>query len=85
MQLLEDPYFLTIEEVADLTVRQITFLYYRERTKEGKAKTLPYYFKSEADKREEKIGMFKAFGKQLGKTDEEIEKMIDTAIKAGNL
>lgn len=85
MQLLEEPYFLTIDEVADLTVRQISFLYYRERTKEGKAKTLPYYFKTEEDKKQEKINMFKAFGKQLGKTDEEIQQMIDTAIKAGNL
>lgn len=74
-----------MEQVADLTVRQIYFLYFRERDKEGRPKALPYYFKDKADDQAEKIAYFRLFGQQLGKSEEEIEKLIEQALKNGNI
>lgn len=68
-----------------MTVRQIYFAYYRDRNKDGKAKPLPYYFVSEDEKLKNKIEMFIAFGKQIGKTDEEIKQIIEEAKKNGNI
>lgn len=76
---------LTLDQVADLTVRQITFLYYRERDKDGKPKPLPYYFKDKQEEMEEKIAYFRMFGTQLGKTPEEIEQLIEQAKQNGNI
>lgn len=74
-----------MDEVSELTVRQISFLYGRQRDKEGKPRPLPYYFKDEETAKEEKIAYMRAFGKSLNKTDEEIEKLIEEAIKNGNI
>ena len=70
-----DSYGMTIDEIADLTVRQITFLYYRDRDKEGKPKILPYYFIEKEEKLAAQYAHFVAMGKQLGKSDEEIEEI----------
>jgi transcription termination factor NusB len=74
-----------MDEVSELTVRQISFLYGRDRDKEGKPRPLPYYFKDEETTKMEKIEYFRAFGKSLNKTDEEIEGLIQEAIKNGNI
>ncbi len=71
--------------MADLTVRQVYFLYYRERDKDGRPKTLPYYFVDDRAKLEARIEMFRAFGRKIGKTEEEIEATIEEARKNGNL
>lgn len=83
--LLDEPYLLRIEEVSLLTIRQIYFLYYRERDKDGKAKPLPYLFADPEDKKKAKIEQFIAFGKQIGKTDEEIEQILKEAEKNGSI
>lgn len=86
MQLLDsDTYGLTIEEVSKLTVRQIYFLYYSERDKDGKRKKLPYYFISEEDKKRQRIEQFKAFGRGIGKSEEEIEAILKKAIENGTI
>jgi len=73
-----------MEQISNLTVRQISFLYYRPRDKEtGKGKTLPYYYASKQDKKIQQRAMFWNMGKSLGKTEEEIQKMWDEAIKDG--
>jgi hypothetical protein len=74
-----------MDEISKLTVRQIYFLYLAERNKEGQRKAMPYYFKDEATNRAHKIAQFRTFGKSLGKTDEEIQHLIDEAIKNGTI
>jgi len=74
-----------MDQVASLTPRQIYFLYYRERDKQGKPKPLPYYFLDEKQERESKIEYFRLFGAQLGKSPEEIEKLIQDAIANGSI
>jgi hypothetical protein len=83
--LLEEPYFLTIDQVGSLTLRQLFFLYYRDRNKDGTPKVLPYYFKSKTDQELENIAMFRSMGKAMGKSDEEIEKLIENAKLTGQL
>jgi ribosomal protein L22 len=80
-----DTYGLTLEEIAKLTVRQIYFLYYSERNKEGKRVKLPYYFISEDQKRKNRMEQFRQFGKSMGKTDEEIEAILQKAIENGTI
>jgi hypothetical protein len=76
---------LTLEEISKLTVRQIYFLYYSERDKNGKRVKLPYYFISEQDKKKQRMDQFRAFGKGIGKTDEEIEAILQKAIENGTI
>ena len=68
-----------------LTVRLISFLYYRERDKQGRPKPLPYYFAPRAEKRMAQLEMFRQFGRQVGKTDEEIEQIIQEAMRNGSV
>jgi hypothetical protein len=74
-----------MQEISELTVRQLSFLYGRERDKDGKPKVLPYYFKDKETAKNEKIAYFIQFGKQLGKTDEEIAKLIEDAKQNGSI
>lgn len=74
---------MTLDEVGALTVRQISFLYYRERDKQGRPKPLPYYFTPKDEKRRAQLEMFRAFGRQIGKSEEEIERTIEEAIRNG--
>lgn len=76
---------MKLEEIGRLTVRQISFLYYRERDRQGKPKPLPYYFAPKAEKRAAQLEMFRQFGKQIGKTDEEIEAIIEEARRNGSV
>jgi len=66
-------------------MRQVSFLYYRDRDKEGKAKVLPYYFKDKKQERDEQLAMFRMFGAQIGKTPEEIESIIKNAENIGSI
>lgn len=81
--LLDEPYCLSMADVADLTVRQITFLYYRERDKQGRPRPLPYYFVDEAEKRNGIREQFRMMGATLGKTPEEIEQILEEAERNG--
>lgn len=83
--LLDEPYRLTIDQVADLTVRQVYFMYYRARDKDGRPKPLPYYFIERDRAVQQKVEMFRAFGQKIGKTEEEIEAILEEARKNGNL
>lgn len=83
--LLDEPYNLTMEDVSKLTIRQINFLYYRERQKDGRPRVLPYYFQDKEENRKQQIEMFRAFGKSLQKTDEEIEQIIKEAEENGSI
>lgn len=74
-----------MDEVSELTVRQISFLYGRERDKDGKPKVLPYYFKDPEDAKAEKIAYFRQFGRTLGKSEDEINQLIDEAIRNGSI
>ena len=74
-----------MDEVAKLTPRQVYYLYYRERDKEGRPKTLPYFFISREEKKQAKIEQFIIMGQTLGKTPEEIQQIIKEAEKNGNL
>jgi hypothetical protein len=76
---------MRLEEIGRLTVRQISFLYYRERDKQGRPKPLPYYFAPRAEKRMAQLEMFRQFGRQVGKTDEEIEQIIQEAMRNGSV
>lgn len=85
-QLLDhDSYGLTIEEISHLTVRQIYFLYYADRDKEGRRKDLPYYFKTKEDKLKERIALLVSMGQSMGKTQDEIKAMVEKAKKNGSL
>ena len=46
---------------------------------------MPYYFRDAKNERLQKIAQFRSFGKSLGKTEEEIQALIDEAIKNGNI
>lgn len=79
--LLDEPYLLKMHEAVELTPRQVYFLYYRERDKNGIPKPLPYYFEDKATKLNNKITMIKQMGKSLGKSDEEIQEMVNKLIE----
>ena len=48
-------------------------------------KPLPYYFAPRAEKRMAQLEMFRQFGRQVGKTDEEIEQIIQEAMRNGSV
>jgi hypothetical protein len=50
--LIDEPYLLTMEEISQLTLRQVVMLYYRKRDDKGKPLPLPYGFDDpEAEKK----------------------------------
>lgn len=81
--LIDEPYRLTMDQVADLTIRQITFIYYRERDKQGRPKTLPYFFGDEAERTRSMEEQFRMMGASIGKTPEEIEAILEEARRNG--
>jgi len=70
--LIDEPYLLTMNQVAELTPRQILGLYFRKRDPKGIALPLPYAWDDGESDREQAMRFWMA----NGKTEEEAREMI---------
>lgn len=70
--LVDEPYLLTMDQVADLTPRQILGIYFRKRDPKGNPLPLPYAFDDGESDREQAMRFWMA----NGKTEEEAREMI---------
>lgn len=70
--LIDEPYLLTMNQVAELTPRQILGLYFRKRDPKGIALPLPYAWDDGESDRQQAVRFWMA----NGKTEEEAREMI---------
>lgn len=70
--LVDEPYLLSMEQVADLTPRQILGIYFRKRDDKGNAIPLPYAWDDGEADRQQAVRFWVA----QGKTEEEAREMI---------
>jgi hypothetical protein len=74
--LLDEPFFLPLESIANLTMRQIFLLYYRERDNKGVPKPIRqmYDYDDDGELIDRSKDEFLNLGMALGLTPEELEK-----------
>jgi len=70
--LIDEPYLLSMEQVADLTPRQILGIYFRKRDEKGNAIPLPYAWDDGESDRQQAVRFWVA----QGKSEEEAREMI---------
>jgi len=74
--LLDEPFCLPLESIANLTMRQIFLLYYRERDNKGVPKPIKqmYDYDDDGELIDRSKDEFLNLGMALGLTPEELEK-----------
>lgn len=70
--LVDEPYLLTMDQVSELTPRQILGIYFRQRDPKGNPLPLPYAFDDGESDRQQAMRFWMA----NGKTEEEAREMI---------
>lgn len=60
--LVDEPYSLSMNSIAQLTLRQIVGIYYRERDEHGKPLPLPYGVAEQGDERTKAVKILIAMG-----------------------
>jgi hypothetical protein len=79
--LLDEPFFLPLESIANLTMRQIFLLYYRERDNKGVPRPIKqmYDYDDDGELIDRSKDEFLNLGMALGLTPEELEKRWEEA------
>ena len=70
--LVDEPYLLRMEDVAQLTPRQVSGIYYRPRNDKGAALPLPYAFETVAGAKAKAFEILTA----LGMTEDEARRKV---------
>ncbi len=72
--LVDEPYCLSMDEVAKLTMRQVVLIYFRDRDrKTGVPKRIDPTWETEIDEEEEARKQFLAIGTFLGRSIEDLQ------------
>lgn len=82
---MDEPYCLSIDQISNLTMRQISLIYYRERDNKGIPRPIRqgYDYDDQGKEIDTSYDDFMNIGRAMGLTDEELKSRWEEAKKDG--